>query len=215
MSKLQLSDIRTDYKKASLNEKDVAKDPFEQFDKWFEEVLHSKVEEPTAMTLASVAGNGLPSARIVLLKKVSDGGFYFFTNYESRKGRELADNPHAALVFFWKELERQVRIQGTVSKASPEMSDSYFHSRPEGSQIGAWASPQSNVVASRDVLEKKVQEMKARFNREPLYRPPFWGGFRLEPRLIEFWQGRPSRLHDRIVYTKSDSQGWKMERLAP
>lgn len=215
MSDLQLSDIRTDYRKASLSRSEVADDPFEQFDKWFGEVLHSRVEEPNAMTLATVGKDGMPSVRIVLLKGIDEKGFYFYTNYESRKARELLENPQASVVFFWKELERQVRIQGRVSKASSEQSDHYYLSRPEGSRLGAWASPQSQIIASREVLEEKVREVTAQFKKEPLHRPPFWGGFCIEPQLIEFWQGRPSRLHDRIVYTLEETGNWEIHRLAP
>ncbi len=210
-----LADIRTDYKKASLNEKDVAEDPFSQFNKWFEEVLHSEVTESNAMTLATVGKTGLPSARVVLLKGVEEQGFYFYTNYSSQKAKELADNPQAALVFFWKELQRQVRIQGTVTKATEEQSDRYFLSRPRGSQLGAWSSPQSQPIASRDFLEKKVRETTIRFEKEPLYRPAFWGGYCLYPLTVEFWQGRPNRLHDRIVYTRAANGNWEIQRLAP
>lgn len=214
MPNLSLSDIRTDYKKAVLSEKDVAADPFTQFNKWFDEVMHSRVEEPNAMTLATADGDGMPSARIVLLKGTDGQGFYFYTNYESRKGKELAANPKAALVFFWKELERQVRMQGRVVKATAAQSDAYFLSRPRGSQLGAWSSPQSRTIATREVLEDRVREITARFEKEKLYRPDFWGGYCLIPESVEFWQGRPSRLHDRIVYLKNE-EDWEIKRLAP
>ncbi len=204
-----------DYKKASLSEKEVAEEPFTQFNKWFEEVLHSEVTEPNAMTLATAAKTGVPSARIVLLKGIDEQGFYFYTNYKSQKAQELFENPQAALVFFWKELQRQVRVQGRVVKASGEQSDAYFLSRPRGSQLGAWSSPQSQPIASRDFLEEKVRETTVRFENETLYRPEFWGGYCLQPLTVEFWQGRPSRLHDRIVYTREASGSWEIHRLAP
>ncbi len=215
MPKLPLSNIRTDYKKASLKIKDVTSDPFSQFNNWFEEVIHSKVEEPNAMTLATTV-NGHPSARIVLLKGMDKKGFYFYTNYESHKGRELSKNPYVALVFFWKELERQVRIEGIVERATKEQSDTYFHSRPRGSQIGAWSSPQSREIPDRAFLEKRVAAMKNRFKKESLKRPDFWGGFCVNPQYVEFWQGRSSRLHDRIFYQKQQEKGtWHIGRLAP
>lgn len=215
MTELHISEIRTDYKKATLNKEDVAESPISQFDKWFEEVLQSKIEESNAMTLATATKAGIPSARIVLLKGVDEKGFYFYTNYESRKGTELMENPHAALVFFWKELERQVRIQGLVEKATQEQSDHYFLSRPKASQIGAWSSPQSRPIASREVLEKNVSLATRRFEKEPLTRPPFWGGYCLKPQIVEFWQGRPGRLHDRIIYTLNAQGNWETQRLAP
>ncbi len=215
MPSLSLADIRTDYKKASLKKSDVASNPIMQFNKWFEEVIHSQAEEPNAMTLATTDKNLQPSARIVLLKGIDEKYFYFYTNYNSQKGRELIENPKAALVLFWKELERQVRIQGTVTKTSAEQSDAYYFSRPEGSQLGAWASPQSSRIANREELEEKVAVTTRRFQQEPLKRPPFWGGFRLEPTRIEFWQGRPSRLHDRILYLMNEQGEWDITRLAP
>lgn len=215
MDNLHLSDIRTEYKKASLKISDVNKNPFLQFDQWFEEVLASKIEESNAMVLATVARSGKPSARVVLLKGIDEQGFYFYTNYGSRKGQELKENPQVAAVFFWKELERQVRIQGVVKKASAAQSDEYFLSRPEGSQIGAWASPQSKEIASREMLENRVTQVKEQFKNKALYRPPFWGGFCIQPQLIEFWQGRSSRLHDRIVYTLNEIGNWDIKRIAP
>lgn len=215
MSEISLSNIRTDYKKAALRKNEVAADPFLQFKKWFEEVLHSKVEEPNAMTLATADRNLKPSARIVLLKGIDDKGFYFYTNYDSRKGKELAENPRAALVFFWKELERQVRVEGLVKKATAKQSDAYFLSRPKGSQTGAWASPQSQVIDTRDVLEEKVKAVEEQFKGQPLHRPDFWGGYCLEPEYMEFWQGRSNRLHDRIIYIRKKPDHWQIKRLAP
>lgn len=215
MSKISLSDIRTDYKKLKLDEHDMAKDPIEQFKRWFEEVIESQVTEPNAMTLATADENGIPSARIVLLKKIEDGGFYFFTNYKSRKGKELAENKHVALVFFWKELERQVRILGSVKKAEEKISDAYYFSRPRGSQLGAWTSHQSEQISSREVLKAEMAALEKKFENKSITRPPFWGGYRVEPREIEFWQGRPSRLHDRLVYRLSENSGWDLFRLSP
>lgn len=205
--------IRTDYKRLTLDETDVAGDPFEQFDRWWQQAINSHLEEVNAMTLATASPEGIPDARIVLLKNITSEGFVFFTNYDSAKGRQLIANPHAALVFFWKDLERQVRIKGTVHKASAAESDLYFRSRPAGSRIGAWSSPQSQVIASRAILEENEAKYKATFG-EAIPRPEHWGGFVVTPISVEFWQGRPSRLHDRIRYTR-ENQGWKINRLAP
>lgn len=210
-----IAGIRKDYKMQSLDEKDVSPDPLNQFEKWWQEVLDSKIDEPNAMTLATSDTKGIPSARIVLLKGIEDGGFIFYTNYESQKGTELKANPNACLVFFWKELERQVRIQGIVEKTSATASNEYYNSRPEGSRIGAWASPQSSVIKSREVLEENVTAVQKRFSGTTIERPEHWGGYTVKPFLIEFWQGRPSRLHDRIQYTKEANGNWKIERLAP
>ena len=207
--------IRKDYKLQSLDEKDVQLDPFDQFEKWWNDVLGSTIEEVNAMTLATATKTGKPSARIVLLKGFTKEGFIFFTNYESHKGIELEENPQAGLVFFWKELERQVRVEGQVKKISAAESDAYFNSRPEGSKVGAWASPQSKVIASREIIEAKVTAAEQKFTGGKIERPPYWGGYIVKPSVIEFWQGRPSRLHDRIQYTKLDSGRWKIERLAP
>lgn len=215
MEKVSLQDIRKDYKLASLNKKDVLPDPFQQFEKWFNEVIESRVDEPNAMTLATASKDGKPSARIVLLKGFDERGFYFYTNYESRKALELAENPNAALVFFWKELERQVRMEGKVRKTASDMSDAYFHSRPEKSRIGAWASPQSRIIASRDFLDQEVKKVEERFKNMPVTRPSFWGGYVLQPEKVEFWQGRSSRLHDRIHYSLGEEGRWQIERLAP
>lgn len=209
-----IADIRKDYKQRSLDESDVVKDPVQQFSKWWEEAMSSEIDEVNAMTLATADVAGKPSARIVLLKGFDENGFVFFTNYNSHKAAEIAANPFVSLVFFWKELERQVRIEGTIQKVAAEDSDAYFNSRPVGSRIGAWASPQSTVIPSREVIEKKVQELEKDFETKAIERPPHWGGYVVAPQLIEFWQGRPSRLHDRIQYTKVEND-WKIERLAP
>jgi pyridoxamine 5'-phosphate oxidase len=209
-----IADLRKDYKLASLDEADVARDPIVQFDQWLSESIKADLPEPTAMTLATVGANGRPAARIVLLKAVDTHGFAFFTNYESNKGRELAAHPHAALVFHWVELERQVRIEGRVEKVSAEESTEYFNKRPLLSRIGAWASPQSKVIVSRAWLEKQFDTASERFGENvPL--PPFWGGYRVIPESIEFWQGRRSRLHDRLLYRQEPSGTWLLERLAP
>ncbi|MBR8457848.1 pyridoxamine 5'-phosphate oxidase [Burkholderia dolosa] len=211
-----LADLRINYSRASLDEADVAPDPFAQFDRWFNEALAAKLPEPNTMTLATVGADGRPSARIVLIKGVDERGFVFFTNYESRKGRELAAHPYAALLFYWIELERQVRIEGRIEKTSAEESDRYFASRPLGSRIGAWASEQSAVIDSRATLEAREKAVAERFGDDPP-RPPHWGGYRVVPDAIEFWQGRPSRLHDRLLYTRDASapQGWTISRLSP
>ncbi|MEP7163266.1 MAG: pyridoxamine 5'-phosphate oxidase [Ferruginibacter sp.] len=211
-----IASIRKDYKLKGLDEKDVQQDPIDQFEKWWQDVLGSTIEEVNAMTLATANKSGRPSARIVLLKGFTKDGFIFFTNYESHKGLELRENPQASLVFFWKELERQVRIEGLAEKISAEESDSYFKTRPEGSKIGAWASPQSKVIASREFIETNVSSIEKKFTGSgEIQRPPHWGGYIIRPSVIEFWQGRPSRLHDRIQYTKLENGTWKIERLAP
>ena len=211
---LKIADIRKDYKLESLLEKDVKANPMQQFSVWWEEAIKSEIDEVNAMTLATVGGSGKPSARIVLLKGYTDEGFVFFTNYLSHKGAEISENPNVALVFFWKELERQIRIEGTVEKISEEDSDTYFNSRPEGSKIGAWASPQSTPIAGRHIIEENVQKYTEKFSTEKLNRPPHWGGYMVTPVKIEFWQGRSSRLHDRIQYTLLGNE-WNIERLAP
>lgn len=198
----------------TLDESSVAADAIEQFTIWWNEAVNSNIHEVNAMTLATATKEGIPSARTVLLKDYDECGFVFFTNYNSSKGNELELNPYAALVFFWKELERQVRIQGSVEKTSSEESDAYFSSRPIGSRIGAWASPQSMVIENRKILEEKFELYTTEFNGE-IPRPPHWGGYRVMPAVIEFWQGRSSRLHDRIRYTKQSTGAWKIERLAP
>ena len=210
-----LADIRKDYKMQTLDEAEAEADPIRQFDKWWQDALSSSIEEVNAFTLATAAPDGKPSARIVLLKGYDEKGFVFFTNYTSNKGNELSKNPLVYMVFFWKELERQVRIEGVAEKVSSEESDSYFASRPAGSRIGAWASPQSTVIENRSVIEKNVLRYQQKFEGQPVPRPGHWGGYRVKPRLIEFWQGRPSRLHDRLQYTLQEENGWKIERLAP
>ncbi|AOI97163.1 MULTISPECIES: pyridoxamine 5'-phosphate oxidase [Burkholderia] len=211
-----LADLRINYSRASLDEADAAPNPFAQFDRWFKEALAAKLPEPNTMTLATVGDDGRPSARIVLIKGVDERGFVFFTNYESRKGRDLAANPHAALLFYWIELERQVRIEGRIEKTSADESDRYFASRPLGSRIGAWASDQSAVIDSRATLEAREKAVTERYGENPP-RPPHWGGYRVVPDAIEFWQGRPSRLHDRLLYTRDDAagSGWTISRLSP
>lgn len=215
MSNNNIADIRKDYKLQTLSEADVQKDPIAQFDKWWQEAVNSGIDEVNAMTLATASADGMPDARIVLLKGFDAKGFTFFTNYNSAKGQELLENPRATLVFFWKELERQVRISGLVSLTSAQISDDYFNSRPEGSRLGAWASPQSEVIENREWLEKEETKLREQLKGSLITRPPHWGGYQLKPTRIEFWQGRPSRLHDRIVYSLQTSGVWKIERLAP
>ena len=209
----KLADLRKSYMKGSLSEEDVQANPVDQFNIWFDQARHAELPEPNAMTVASVDENGKPSARVVLIKEVTQEGFVFFTNYDSRKGQALLTNPHAAILFFWPELERQIRIEGSVEKISGKESDDYFHSRPLDSRIGAWASPQSKVISGRGVLIANAAEYALKFALNPP-RPPHWGGFRVKPDAAEFWQGRPSRLHDRIRYTL-EQNAWKIERLAP
>lgn len=210
-----IADIRTDYSLQTLNESDVAPDAIAQFTRWWDEAIHSKLDEVNAMTLATATPDGIPSARIVLLKSFDEKGFVFFTNYDSEKGQVLTANPRAELVFFWHELQRQVRINGKVAKVSAEDSDAYFQSRPAGSRIGAISSPQSQVIASRDILEQQEAENTAKFAGSVIIpRPEHWGGYVVMPEKIEFWQGRSSRLHDRIRYRKL-AGSWKIERLAP
>ena len=210
-----IADIRRDYSHKSLSESEVDANAIKQFEKWWHEAMNSKIDEVNAMTLATASLDALPSARIVLLKEVNEKGFVFFTNYESYKAQQLAENPKACLVFFWKELERQVRITGLIEKISGKQSDEYFRSRPESSRIGAWASPQSRVIEDRDWLDEKFDELVNKMEGTAIPRPPHWGGYIVKPVVIEFWQGRPSRLHDRIQYTLEENGGWKIERLAP
>ena len=208
-----LAQLRVDYKRAALDERDAAADPFDQFARWFDEAVKAAVPEPNAMTLATVDAAGQPSARIVLLKGVDARGFVFYSNYQSRKGRELAERPRAARLFFWVELERQVRIEGIAERVAASESDAYFAERPRGSQISAWASPQSAPVADRTWLEVQVAAITARF-AGAVARPPHWGGFRVVPSRFEFWQGRESRLHDRLVWSRQGER-WAIQRLAP
>lgn len=213
---LDLAALRKNYARETLSEQDVRHDPFAQFDAWFREALNSQLPEPNAMTLATVSALGQPSARIVLLKGFDHQGFVFYTNYESRKGDDLAANPRAALLFAWLELERQIRIEGTVEKVAESESLAYFQSRPVGSQIGAWASPQSRPVSGREVLEDTVARLQQEYSgAKALPLPSFWGGYRVRPERIEFWQGRENRLHDRILYALEDNGRWRIERLAP
>ncbi len=211
--KKEIADIRKDYRLQELTEADVATDAIEQFTRWWQEAVSSQLDEVNAMTLATATKSGLPHARIVLLKDYNEKGFVFYTNYSSHKGHEMHENPHAALLFFWPALERQVRIEGVIEKVTAAESDEYFQSRPVGSRIGAWASPQSTVIADREILEENVQKYSAEFTAG-IPRPPHWGGYRLVPNSIEFWQGRSSRLHDRILFTKTEG-GWQINRLAP
>lgn len=210
-----VSELRREYRREALDDDAAASDPLEQFAAWWREALAAEVAEPNAMTLATADACGRPSARIVLLKGFDERGFAFYTNYESRKGRDLAANPRAALVFFWVELERQVRIEGRVSQTTPAESDAYFASRPLGSRIGAIASRQSDVLASRAPLEARVRDLEARYADGDVPRPDHWGGYRLEPDAVEFWQGRSSRLHDRLRYRRAEGGAWVRERLSP
>jgi pyridoxamine 5'-phosphate oxidase len=212
---MALADMRKDYGLAGLLEKDLAREPFRQFDKWFREAEAARVTEPNAMILTTVGRDGRPSARTVLLKGYDGRGFVFYTNYESRKGRELEANPRATLLFPWIALERQVIVEGAVTRVSREESEAYFHSRPRGSQLAAWASPQSTVVAGRGVIEESYRAVEKRFEGQAVPLPPAWGGFRVIPETVEFWQGRRSRLHDRLRYRREAGGDWILERLAP
>jgi pyridoxamine 5'-phosphate oxidase len=210
-----IADLREDYQQAALLESDVSPNPFRQFQAWFDQAIEAALLEPNAMTLATATPTGIPSARIVLLKGFDEQGFVFFTNYTSHKSQEMNANPHVALVFLWKELERQVRIQGTVEKVSAAESDEYFYSRPEGSRLGAWVSAQSSVIPNRQTLDEQLEALKAKYADQEIPRPEHWGGFRVKPTAIEFWQGRSSRLHDRLLYQLAESGHWVISRLAP
>lgn len=210
----ELADLRKIYARGSLSENEVDPDPILQFRHWMAQALTAEVLEPNAMTLATASIDGKPSARIVLIKGVDQQGFTFFTNYLSTKGQQLADNPHAALLFYWSELERQVRITGHINILSEQESDAYYHSRPLDSRLGAWASEQSQIISNRECLVERMEQFAQRFGEHPP-RPPHWGGYRLIPEQIEFWQGRPSRLHDRICYQRMPEGGWKIYRVAP
>jgi pyridoxamine 5'-phosphate oxidase len=211
----RIADIRKDYMLKSLSEIDAKPNAIEQFTAWWQDALKSEIDEVNASTLCTSSITGKPSGRIVLLKGYDENGFVFFTNYNSNKAKDLEANPQACIVFFWKELERQVKIEGIVKKIAAAENDEYFFSRPVGSQIGAWSSPQSTVIASREVIEKNVEKYTKEFETNPITRPPHWGGYRLTPNCMEFWQGRPSRLHDRLQYTLQENRLWKIERLAP
>ncbi len=211
----QIADIRKEYILHSLHEEDVADNAMEQFERWWKDALKSEIIEANAMTLATASSDGLPAARIVLLKGFREEGFLFYTNYESFKGRQLLENPRACLVFFWKEIERQVRITGLVEKLGHEENDTYFNSRPAGSRIGAWASPQSEVIESSDWLLNRANQFDKEFAETNIPRPPHWGGYLVRPVTIEFWQGRPNRLHDRLLYSLQENGNWMIERLAP
>lgn len=212
---MTLADLRQNYTLGGLTEADAGVDAFALFRRWFEQALAAELPEPNAMTLATCTPDGAPSARVVLLKALDARGFTFFTNYDSRKGREMAANPRVALCFLWQPLERQVRIEGTVEKVTPEESEDYYAHRPLGSRLGAWASAQSAVIPGREFLEQKHAELMAKYPDGNVPRPPHWGGYRVLPTAIEFWQGRPSRLHDRILFTRQPDGTWKKERLAP
>lgn len=212
--RLYINTLRHDFSKQTLDESQVDKSPFLQFEKWFKEAVDAHVNEPNAMTVATASKSGKPAARILLLRNFNENGFVFYTNYDSRKGEEIDANPHCALLFFWPELERQVRIEGKLIKQTAAESDLYFNTRPRTSKLGAWTSPQSKVVKNRKELDELYEQMSQRFPSEDVPRPPRWGGYVLQPDSIEFWQGRPSRMHDRILYTLVNGN-WKIERLAP
>ena len=212
---MALADMRKDYSLAGLLEKDLAKNPFRQFEQWFQEAEAAKIAEPNAMTLATTGRDGRPAARTMLLKGCDGHGFVFYTNFESRKGRELDANPRAALLFPWVAMERQILIEGPVARVSREVAEAYFHSRPRGSQLAAWASPQSTTVAGRAVLEESYRVVDKKYEGRTVPLPPNWGGFRLAPETVEFWQGRRNRLHDRLRYRREPGGDWVVERLAP
>ena len=210
----KVADLRRDYTLQGLSETDAEPNPFNQFRQWFDQALAAHLPEPNAMTVATATSDGKPSARMVLLKDFDERGFVFYTNYTSYKGQQLAENPQAALVFWWAELERQVRIEGRVEKISERQSDEYFYSRPFSSRLGAWVSDQSQVIDSRGVLNERLQKLQNEYENQEVPRPSHWGGYRVIPSLIEFWQGRPSRLHDRLNYRLRDGS-WLIERLSP
>ena len=210
-----MTKLRREYTDAGLDEQDVDANPFKQFEKWFHEAIDAKLDLPDAMTLATATSEGIPSARIVLLRGHDERGFVFYTDYESQKGEELAENPNAALVFYWRELDRQVRITGQVSKVSRENSNNYFQSRPVDSRLAALASKQSAIIPDRAVLEEQFKQLAAQYQDKEIPLPSDWGGYRLSPNMIEFWSGRPSRLHDRLRYTQQPDDSWRIERISP
>ena len=207
--------LRREYTDAGLDEQDLDANPFKQFEKWFQEAIDAKLDLPDAMTLATATKDGIPSARIVLLRGLDERGFVFYTDYESQKGKELAENPNAALVFYWRELDRQVRITGQVSRVSRENSNNYFQSRPVGSRLAALASRQSEVIPDRKILEERFEQLAAQYQDTAIPLPSDWGGYRLSPNMIELWSGRPSRLHDRLRYTRQSNDDWRIERISP
>lgn len=212
---ISVADLRKEYTSLGLSETQARPNPYEQFKIWFDQAVAAQLPEPNAMTIATATLDGKPSARMVLLKNYDERGFVFYTNYQSNKGQQLIENPWGAIVFWWAELERQVRIEGRVEKVSDAESDEYFRSRPIGSQLGAWASNQSQVVESREVLERQLEQLKEGYENKDVPRPPHWGGFRVIPDEIEFWQGRPNRLHDRLLYRRGEDSNWTTQRLSP
>jgi pyridoxamine 5'-phosphate oxidase len=212
---MSVADLRKEYTFLGLSETQAHSNPFEQFKLWFDQAVAAQLPEPNAMTIATATLDGKPSARMVLLKDCDERGFVFYTNYQSNKGQQLIENPWGAIVFWWAQLERQVRIEGRVEKVSDAESDEYFNSRPIGSQLGAWASNQSQVVESREVLERQLEQLKEEYENKDVPRPPHWGGFRVIPDEIEFWQGRPNRLHDRLLYRRGENGSWIIQRLSP
>jgi pyridoxamine 5'-phosphate oxidase len=212
---MSLADLRRDYSLSGLSEKDLARDPFRQFEQWFQEAEAAKIPEPNAMVCSLASRTGVPSSRTVLLKGLDGRGFVFYSNYESRKGRELAENPRASLLFPWIAQERQVIVEGGVARLSREESDAYFHSRPQASQLAAWASPQSSVIVGRNVLDEAFKTLEKKYAGQEVPMPPYWGGYRLQPETVEFWQGRHGRLHDRLRYRREQNGSWAVDRLAP
>ncbi len=215
MQQKNIADLRLDYKQSFLLEEDVKANPLEQFNLWWQQVIAAQIIEPNAMVVSTVDATGMPHNRVVLLKDVTNTGFVFFTNYNSAKGQQIVHNPKVAVCFFWKELERQVRITGSISKISEQDSIAYFNSRPIGSQLGAWASEQSTIINSREFLDNAYANIEDKFIGKPINKPPFWGGYNVVPITMEFWQGRTSRLHDRLLYTLQTNGDWQVERLSP